>query len=83
MRFNGLEVFYPSSMTQPEDLTGQILHLRKKGVLRAEALENEIAAPPPPVARRMPADLFAITLYGLLALALLGQVGLVIILALP
>ena len=74
-------------MTQPEDLTGQILRLRKKGVLRAEALqealEKEIAAPPPPVARRMPADLFAITLYGLLALALLGQVALVIALALP
>ena len=74
-------------MAQPKDLTGQILRLRKKGVLRAEALqetlEQEIGAPPRPVPRKMPPDLFAIILYGLLGLALFGQGALVIALALP
>ena len=74
-------------MAQPEDLTGQILRLKQKGVLREEALretlENQIGAPPPPVPRKMPPDLFAIVLYGLLALALFGQAALVIGLALP
>jgi hypothetical protein len=69
-------------MAQPEDLTGQILRLRQKGVLRAEALEKEIRGLCTPVPRTTPKDLFTTVLYGFLGIAFLGQGALVITLAL-
>lgn len=69
-------------MVQPEDLTGQILRLRKKGVLRTEALEKGTGGLCPPVSRKIALDLFTIVLYSFLGITFLGQGALVIVLTL-